>query len=321
MAPVVSVVMPCYNYGRYVEGAVRSVLAQSLQDLELLVVDDGSTDHTAAVLANIHDDRLIVTTIANAGVSAARNHALERARGEFVAFLDADDLWHVDKLAAQVATLRDFPNAGFAFCNFRRFNNDGTRMADQFQFAPELRALPSRPAPSAKFGHLLIGAALPNLLQLSDMPWYPTANVLRRSAIGSIRFDTKRRIAEDVAFFARVWARSDAVYVDDILCELRRHDSNASATLSRRHELNLIDVFSELDTELTSADARAAVQRRIGREWANLGYHHYHRAELGSAGRAYLRALRFRGSRRTALVHLATLPLAIRHRPASHTTP
>jgi glycosyltransferase involved in cell wall biosynthesis len=110
--PRVSVIIPAYNAAGHVRRAVDSVLAQSLQDYELLVVDDGSTDATRAVLAE-YGDRLRLLAKQNGGPAAARNHGLQHARGEYVAFLDADDYWKTDKLQRQVELLDARPEIGF----------------------------------------------------------------------------------------------------------------------------------------------------------------------------------------------------------------
>jgi glycosyltransferase involved in cell wall biosynthesis len=110
--PRVSVIIPAYNAADCVRRAVDSVLAQSFSDVELLVVDDGSTDATRAVLAG-YGERLRLLAKDNGGPAAARNHGLQHARGEYVAFLDADDYWKADKLARQVRLLDARPEIGF----------------------------------------------------------------------------------------------------------------------------------------------------------------------------------------------------------------
>jgi len=112
--PCVTVVMPTYNRAALLPRTVDAVLAQGFGDFELLVVDDGSTDGTAELLAQRygHEPRLRVLRQANGGVSAARNRGLAEARGEFIAFLDSDDLWLPWKLQLQVATLRALASQG-----------------------------------------------------------------------------------------------------------------------------------------------------------------------------------------------------------------
>jgi glycosyltransferase involved in cell wall biosynthesis len=110
MPPLISVILPTYNRALWVVEAVDSVLAQSFRDLELIVVDDGSTDETVAKLAP-YRDRLRYAFQEQSGVSAARNRGLDLARGEWVAFLDSDDLWLPVKLEAQVNFFTQNPEA------------------------------------------------------------------------------------------------------------------------------------------------------------------------------------------------------------------
>ena len=105
-APRVSVVIPTFDRAELVSAAAESVLAQTFADLEAIVVDDGSTDRTVARLAAIGDPRLTVIAAAHGGcVGAVRNRGVGAARGEWLAFLDSDDLWVPDKLEAQLAAL------------------------------------------------------------------------------------------------------------------------------------------------------------------------------------------------------------------------
>ncbi len=110
--PRVSVVIPTFNCERFIRRTVGSALRQTYRDFEIIVVDDGSTDGTQAVLAE-YGEALHYIKQANQGASAARNAALSRATGEYIAYLDADDLWHPEKLAHQVEYLDAYPSCGF----------------------------------------------------------------------------------------------------------------------------------------------------------------------------------------------------------------
>ncbi|MFE4575175.1 glycosyltransferase [Streptomyces chartreusis] len=99
-------IIPLHNTEKYIEACLASVLGQTHRELDVIVVDDGSTDGGAAIAERVADERVRVDRGVNGGVAAARNRGLALARGEFVAFLDADDLWYPDKLAEQLAVLR-----------------------------------------------------------------------------------------------------------------------------------------------------------------------------------------------------------------------
>lgn len=125
-APRISVVMPCYNGAAHLNVSIASALGQSFGDIELIVVDDGSTDGSAAILAGVSDPRIRVLTQRNNGVCAARNAGVAIARGEFVAFLDADDSWHPDCLQELHQALADSA-AAIAYCGWQNVGLSGPR--------------------------------------------------------------------------------------------------------------------------------------------------------------------------------------------------
>lgn len=123
--PRVSVVLPTYNRAGVLGRAVRSVLAQSEPDLELIVVDDASTDETPRVLADFDDPRLhVLHHTVRRGGAAARNTGLAAARAEWVAFQDSDDEWLLDKLARQLTVAAQDPALGAVYCAFVRISGD-----------------------------------------------------------------------------------------------------------------------------------------------------------------------------------------------------
>ena len=124
---LVSVVMPLYNGEHFLRRPVESVLTQSHREVELVVVDDGSTDRGADLVANYARDDARVRLVRagrNRGVAAARNHAIELARGRYVTFLDSDDWWHPDKLRRQLEVL-DAHEAAIAYSSYQRVAEDG----------------------------------------------------------------------------------------------------------------------------------------------------------------------------------------------------
>lgn len=113
--PLVSVIIPAYNCEKTIRETIESVLNQTVSDFELIVINDGSPDSTLEVASGIKDSRIKIFSYPNAGVSASRNRGISHARGEFIAFLDADDLWMPNKLEAQLKALQDNPQAQVAY--------------------------------------------------------------------------------------------------------------------------------------------------------------------------------------------------------------
>src|SRR3982751_4404826 len=124
-APVVSVLVTCFNLGEYLEEAVDSVLAQTFTDFEILIVDDGSTDNaTRLLLERFRRPRTRVFRTSNQGLARARNFLLARARGRYVSHLDADDRFHPEFLEKTVAVLDAHPEVTFVSTHLRMFGDE-----------------------------------------------------------------------------------------------------------------------------------------------------------------------------------------------------
>lgn len=282
--------MPTYNYGRYVSAAIESVLQQTHEDFELFVIDDGSTDNTADIVSGITDPRLQFARVPNGGVSRARNHALQRARGDAVAFLDADDVWLPHKLATQLRVLHENPDVGFVATNFVRFRNDGTQLSDQFHYMTRTAKIALRDSSARGYG-VLPGNALVALCGQREMPWYPSANMVRRTVAHDLEFPAGVRLGEDLHYFNRVWMRTRAALIHTVGLRLRVHDSNSSHSAGEKtHQQRTIDQFTGLlALELTREQERA-VRRRIAMEWASVGYSERQKKRFTNAAKAYSQA-------------------------------
>lgn len=126
---MISVIIPLYNKAGSIAQALDSVLAQEYQDFEVVVVDDGSTDGGASVVENYSDARIRLVRQENAGVSAARNRGIEEARGEYMAFLDADDVWMPGYLSVQYGLTQKYPQCDVFVTNYEFHNEDGVVIA------------------------------------------------------------------------------------------------------------------------------------------------------------------------------------------------
>jgi teichuronic acid biosynthesis glycosyltransferase TuaG len=135
MNPRVSVIVPAYRCERTVEESIRSALAQTIREIEVIAVDDGSDDGTPAILARLQaeDSRVRVITLpANGGVAAARNRAVEAARAELLAFLDSDDVWETDKLERQLDVM-DRTGAALVYTAAACIDGDGKPTGKRFR--------------------------------------------------------------------------------------------------------------------------------------------------------------------------------------------
>lgn len=123
--PSISVVMPVYNVEPYVKAAIDSVLAQTFEDFELLIIDDGGSDRSIDICREYVDPRVRIISQKNRGLAGARNTGIRYARADIIAFLDSDDLWHRDKLARHMAHLRGNREVGVSFSGARLIDDEG----------------------------------------------------------------------------------------------------------------------------------------------------------------------------------------------------
>jgi glycosyltransferase involved in cell wall biosynthesis len=130
MSPIVSVIIPLYKGERYIAKAVQSVLDQTFQNFELIIVNDGSPDNCKEIIQSyLRDPRVKYIEQLNAGVANARNTGIRHATGDYLAFLDQDDLWHVTKLAKQVDFMEKHPEAALSHCNVGFIDAEGRTLA------------------------------------------------------------------------------------------------------------------------------------------------------------------------------------------------
>ena len=114
--PFLSVIIPLYNKESYIKNTLRSVLEQNFTDFEIIIVNDGSTDNSLEIVSSFKDERIQVIHQPNSGASSSRNKAIQSAKTEYIAFLDADDFWFPNHLEELVQLIQDFPNCGM-YCS------------------------------------------------------------------------------------------------------------------------------------------------------------------------------------------------------------
>lgn len=307
----VSVIIPTYNYGRFLRESIGSVLCQTMDDLEVLVVDDGSTDETPEILSSIaaRDARVKPLRICRTGVSDARNFGLERAQGEFHAYLDADDRWLPDKLEVQLRIMEAEPEVGLVFTNAVRFQDDRFFDRDRFAFLGGLNKIPQRPSRDGS-GHVIDGDAFLCLLPLPMLAPTPSTTLLRAGPLRGIRWRAGLQKAPDLYYFMQVCRRVKAAYTWSHLVETRRHGENS---YTRRFDplrpfIRALRIILEEPGDPLTPEHRQALRERIGAAWCSLGYYHFWRHHPIGAAWAYGRALSYPGSRLNACWHIAATP-------------
>ena len=294
--PLVSVVCPAYNCAQFIASALESVLAQSYKPLEIIIVDDGSTDSTCALVRGYPDIRYIHQT--NRGPSAARNAGIASARGEYIAFLDLDDLWASGKVAEQLAILESHPRAGLCFTDMYLFTDGTIREDSMFQ---RYRLT------EQYFGHEKV--VRNPVAKLVTMNFIPTSSVIARKTalLQAGGFDEKFRKAEDWDLWLRLAIRHPIVYSHKALVLKRLHEFNTSNDYEGMNvaALQVLEKFKKDNrAEVTKLNIDLMAILRDG--YQNLGYYYLRQICLAEAREAFQRSLSL-GFRARALVYfLAT---------------
>ncbi|KAE8764889.1 glycosyltransferase family 2 protein [Georgenia thermotolerans] len=279
MTPAVSVVIPSYNRSATIVPAIASVLRQTFTDLEVLVVDDGSTDDTVAQAERLPDPRLrVLRSTANAGVSAARNRGVEHARGAWVAFQDSDDEWLPTKLEKQLARLGTAgPDHVGAYCGMLvvgALEEHGGRTEVRYVPEPETR--------------LVEGDILPTLLRTSTVSTQ-TMVVRRRDLLRVGGFDEQLRSLVDWDLALRLSRVGPWAFVDEPLVLQRFSANSLTHGVERRVRSTVRVVEKNLDLLEERPRVLAEHYRTIAGAYRRLGRF--------AEARDYLR--RARGLRRT----------------------
>ena len=217
MSAAVSIILPTCNRLEYLRPAVDSIAAQTFADWELIIADDGSNAETKAYLEGLHDPpRIRVIWLAHSGrPSVVRNAALRHAQGEFIAFLDSDDLWLPRKLEVQVASLRNHPARHWSYTKFGLVNGSGSPIAPT--------STRSWPTPT--------GWILEPLLKGETVIGIQTVIVSRRLLEQLGAFDEDLVMCEDDELCFRLAEHSEADGVDEPLTLIRRHGQHGGSDI------------------------------------------------------------------------------------------
>lgn len=275
--PLVSVVIPSYNHAPYIEATVASVLAQTYQNLELFVIDDGSKDDSAArisrLLAARNDSRATLIARENRGLCPTLNEGLRLSRGRYFAYLGSDDLWEPEKLERQVAAVEGADErTGAAFCDCYVIDAEGKRL-DRYGRQYAYRG----------------GDIYRNLLLMDFLPPSPTNFFVREKLVSVGGFNEDVKI-EDYEAWLRVARRFHVAYVPEALASFRVHRTNTSSNYPERMlvaNCHALRMAFDADPSISFRLRRQAVAR----QHAGVATVHYNALDLGRARREAFKSL------------------------------
>jgi len=280
-APRVSVVIPCFNAERYIAATLRSVLQQTDVELEIIVVDDGSTDGSIAVVQQQFPQVRLIP-VANGGVASARNAGIAAATGEWVAFCDADDIWLPGKLAAQFDAMARVPGCRMSYTAWHVWTCAEPE--------PDAALLHSLAAQAGDMQHWTgaTGWLYPELL-LDCVVWTSTV-LMQRSLLAEIGdFDTSLRIGEDYDLWLRASRVTPIERVARPLALYRQHPASITRSAPKANYKGRIVQSALARWGYAGPDGRrvdeSAVRRMLAKTWSD-----YAAAQLAAGERAAARS-------------------------------
>ena len=253
--PLVSIIIPTYNRAAIVTNAIKSVLEQTYQNFEILVVDDGSIDATQSTLAKIKDKRVKLISASHGGAAAARNIGLKTAQGEYIGFCDSDDLWIASKLELQINYFKQNPDVDLVFGDVVSLRGKKIETASYFG--------ERKPHAGHVFNQLLQYNFIPNVSVL-----------VRKSCLDQIGyFNEELKTSEDYELWLRFCLHYKVSYISEMVVQVLRHDGNITMDdqTTYSNHLSVLDLMAKKFGTLIS---KSALQKAYGRTYRNLTYSH-----------------------------------------------
>ncbi|MCP4270105.1 MAG: glycosyltransferase [Candidatus Brocadiaceae bacterium] len=264
MKPLVSIIIPTYNVGKYIDQTLESIFDQDVTDYEVIVVDDGSTDATQSIL-EAYKNRISFCYQQNRGPAAARNVGIKMAKGKYIAFQDGDDLWTSGKLKQQVKLMDSYPDVGLLSGDMQRFTGGKTNVPSMFK---------KYGFDSDFFGDefYVIDAYKKIYLQGN---YIPTGTViLRRKCVETVGyFDEKFRHSEDLDLWLRIAMQYRLAYSNEIWLLRRDHEINLTGDTEKMN-LSLIEVLEKHEKQYKSFLIQEGINynKVISGKYRNTGY-------------------------------------------------
>jgi len=299
-APMVSVIIPAYNAARFILEALQSVDAQHYYPLEILLIDDGSTDETVDLVRRNQPNVRIISQ-ANGGVSAARNTGLREATGEFICFLDADDCWFPGKLAAQTAYLAAHPSVGIVYHKWHVWKPDA---AGAYHPPSAVDAQGSPEGIDPEFSGWIYHRLL------MDCVVHTSTIMMRRTVAREIGFfDTDLVTGEDYDYWLRASHHCEMHKLAATYSSYRSTPGGLTSMPPKKNNEYEVITRAIKRWGLASPDGntvpKAAIEQRLANLAFGFGYTHYHRGSARIARNAFLSTLRHDPLRWKALAYLA----------------
>lgn len=286
---MISVIVPAYNSERNISEAISSILKQTYQDFEIIIIDDGSTDNTKPKVFDYIDKnpgKIRYFYQQNKGPGYARNRGIEEARGEYIAFLDADDTLIEESLSERADFLDENPNVSAVFADYylRISDKDHKLQLAQTQFLDFFKdTIKYRSGKRIIFGERFYF----KYLEFSPLPVWTGTVMMRKEIIKEIgHFKTDISVGEDTEYWLRIIKRYNIGYISEPLAYYNHHKSRLTKQ-AEKTGLDCINLYQELYRNSLDARIRKILKKRLAESYYSLGYYYRNNALLKKA-RKYL---------------------------------
>lgn len=270
MPPKVSVIIPTYNRAKFIEAAIQSVLDQTYQDFEIILVDDGSTDETAEIIKSFPTDKLKYIYQENCGRSNARNHALRLAKGRYIAFLDSDDLYLPGKLELQVGYMEEHPEVDMIYTSAYCMDENGNSINHHYD------------AKVSGWIYKYIAFFVPVTITL------PTV-MARREVFDKVGgFDEKMERFEDTDMWRRISKCFFFGAIAEPTCKLRTHSDNTLVSQDPQKIVTALDYYASKVFREDIDVGVITLRKGVSTLYQYYGYALLTQSEWASLGRALL---------------------------------
>jgi len=255
-----SIILPTYNRATLLMESIQSVLQQSYTDFELIVMDDGSDDNTSGLVGNIQDSRVKYHHMPRSGYTGRlKNFAIRQALGEYIAFIDSDDMWKPGKLERQVQLLEENPSIGFSITDVTTFKGDKILIDHSYQLQD-----------TTQFINIF------QKMKESRFLVYPSTLIMRKSCFERTGYFDETMLSGDFHFNMRLAYHFDAAVIFETLLWRRVHDSNMSEQIPIENYKEFVDTFdylykSKMIEKKFQRQARSLAHYKLGKVYASKG--------------------------------------------------
>lgn len=309
----VSVIIPVYNCEAYIDETLRSVMEQTERNIEIIVVDDGSTDNSQTILKAlaIEDERIKVYSRLNSGKpSISRNTGLKNAKGKFICFLDGDDLYHPEKIEKVLEVFTNYPEIDVAFHDVKFLTHKGEVMEGTYLGAAGFQSKASSYLEEVGSRVYVTRLEFYNFMSTTITGIHTSSVMIRKERLDreDIWFPEDLLIGEDIDLWFRLVKGNRVAYIDEVLSYYRQHEhsitKNVEAALMGSilaHTRNYNRVLNLLSTK-----EKEAYRVRISNQYFYLGYHYFRKGRIINARHTYICSMDWNFNVKCAMAYLKT---------------